>query len=220
MALSFGEQRTQLVTAVERLFQAGVMSHAGHANASVRLGQDRMLLTSSGNVTGLTADRLAVVDAGGSVMEGEVAATSAEIVPMHAAVYRARPAVGSVIHTHSPAVTAFALAQRPLPCRYEALIRFGQATSAPVVPWAPRGSEASVAGIDDALAADTETQVVLLANHGLLAFTDAPEQTAALIIALEEAAEAELSAHALGGARDFPTGALNDVLASMRDARR
>ncbi|POX79771.1 class II aldolase/adducin family protein [Mycobacterium kansasii] len=114
------------------------MSHAGHASASVRLVNERMLLTASGRVRNLTTDRLAVVDHDGKPLDGQLEPAVAEIVPMHAAVYRARPNVGGVIHTHSPAVTAFALAHRPLPCRYEALLRFGQATAAPVVPWAPQ----------------------------------------------------------------------------------
>ncbi|ARG92439.1 hypothetical protein B1T50_11280 [Mycobacterium kansasii] len=114
------------------------MSHAGHASASVRLVNERMLLTASGRVRNLTTDRLAVVDHDGKPLDGQLEPAVAEIVPMHAAVYRARPNVGGVIHTHPPAVTAFALAHRPLPCRYEALLRFGQATAAPVVPWAPQ----------------------------------------------------------------------------------
>ncbi len=46
------------------------------------------------------------------VLEGALSADNAEIVSMHAVVYRARPEVGAVIHTHSPGATAFALVQR------------------------------------------------------------------------------------------------------------
>lgn len=218
MAQQFSEQREALVAAIHRMFEAGVMSHAGHANASVRLDSERMLLTASGSVRNLTTDQLAVVDHDGKPLDGQLEPAVVEIVPMHAAVYRHRPNVGSVIHTHSPAATAFALAHRPLPCRYEALLRFGQATAAPVVPWAPRGSQQSVRGITDALAADADTRVVLLANHGLLAFAEDPMHTAALIIALEEAAEAEIAAQPLDGARDFPPGALADVRREMARA--
>jgi L-fuculose-phosphate aldolase len=139
---------------------------------------------------------------------------------MHAAVYRARRSVGAVVHTHSPGVTAYALAHVPLPCRYEALLRQGQAEPVPVVQWAPRGSPALAAGITAALAATPATSAVLLGNHGLLAFAADAARAGALVIALEEAARAELAAAKLGGARDFPSGALDDVQATMALARQ
>jgi L-ribulose-5-phosphate 4-epimerase len=85
----------------------------------------------------------------------------------------------------------------------------------PVVPWGPRGSEVSVRGIAQTLAERPTTNAVLLANHGVLAFGSDPIATARLIIAMEEAAEAELAAAALGGAVDFPADALAQVRASM-----
>jgi L-fuculose-phosphate aldolase len=207
--------RQELISAVRLLFTTGVMAHAGHANLSARLEDGRMLLTVRGVVRDLTPEQLAVVGFGGERVEGELEPTTAEIVPMHAEVYRLREDFGAVIHTHSPHVTAFALAHQPLPCRYEALLRFGQAEEIPVVPWAPRGSPESVSGITDALKRHPQTHAVLLANHGLLAFGSGPSAAARLVVAMEEAAEAELRAAAIGGARDFPAGALRDVRRSM-----
>ena len=56
---------------------------------------------------------------------------------MHTAVYRAREKIDSIIHTHSAHITAFALAHEPLPCAYEALLRFGFSDAIPVAAWAP-----------------------------------------------------------------------------------
>ena len=142
-----------------------------------------------------------------------------EIVPMHADVYRAAPDIGAIVHTHSPNVTAFAVARRPLPCRYEALLRFGQAVDVPVVPWAPRGSPKSVAGILAALNAAPDTWAVLLGNHGLLAFGHDLATAVDLTIALEEAADAEVRAAGLGGSKPFPVGALKAVRKSMARVR-
>jgi L-ribulose-5-phosphate 4-epimerase len=78
----------------------------------------------------------------------------------------------------------------------------------------------SVRGIADALeSSPTTTAAVLLANHGLLAFGGDPLMTARLVVAVEEAAEAELAAEAVGGAVDFPAGALEAVRASMARVR-
>jgi len=208
-----------VVAAAEYLFTAGVMSHSGHANLSARLDTERFVLTTTGAVRGLRPDQLATVNLDGEVLEGELGPENAEIVAMHSVVYRARPAVGGIIHTHSPAATAFALAHRALPCRAEPLLRFGQAEPVPVVPWGPRGSDVSVRGIADALESSPTTAAVLLANHGLLAFGADPLMTARLVVAIEEAAEAELAAEAVGGAVDFPAGALEAVRASMARVR-
>lgn len=208
-----------VVAAARHLFTSGVMSHAGHANLSARLAADRFALTTTGMVRDLRPDQVATVTVEGAVLEGELAPENAEIVAMHAVVYRARPDVAGIIHTHSPAATAFALANRELPCRAEPLLRFGQAEPIPVVPWGPRGSDVLVGGIAAALDERPTTLAVLLANHGLLAFGADPMAAARLVVAIEEAAEAELAACAVGGAVDFPPGALDQVRESMARVR-
>jgi L-ribulose-5-phosphate 4-epimerase len=149
--MSTSAEASHVLRAAESLFAAGVMSHSGHANLSARLDERHFLLTSTGTVRNLRADQLGIVDMDGALIEGDLAPERAEIVAMHAVVYRARPDVGAVFHTHSPAVTAFALAHRPLPARIESLLRLGQAHPVPVVPWGPRGSQLSVKGIAAAL---------------------------------------------------------------------
>ena len=213
------EVAAEIVAAAETLFRNDVMSHTGHANLSGRISSQEMLLTIDGQVRNLTTDRLGVVNFDGTVLEGELDPTNAEIITMHSEIYKLRPEVGGIIHTHSPNLLAFALAQEELPCRYEALLRFGQASEVPVAAWAPRGSERSVSAIIDAVKQFPDTHAVILANHGVLVFGATPLAAASLLTVLEEAAEAELHARALGGAKDFPEGALDQVLASMARVR-
>jgi L-ribulose-5-phosphate 4-epimerase len=208
-----------VAAAARHLFAAGVMSHAGHANLSARVDVARFALTTTGMVRDLRPDQIAALDLDGEVLEGQLGPENAEIAAMHSVVYRARKDVGGIIHTHSPGATAFALAHEELPCRAEPLLRFGQAEPVPVVPWGPRGSEVSVRGIGEALDAHPMTSAVLLANHGLLAFGTDPMAAARLIVAIEETAEAEIAARAIGGAVDFPAGALEAVRESMARVR-
>lgn len=200
--------KEDIVRAAGLLFDSGVMQHSGHGNISARLTEDRMVLTGRGNIEGLTVEDLAVVSFEGEVLEGSIDSSTAEIVAMHAGIYRAREQAGSIIHTHSPRVTAFALAHEPLPCAYEALLRFGVTDPLPVAAWAPRGSEESVANIVEQLEAHPNVPAILLANHGLLAFHEDPIQTARLIMIMEEAAEMTLEARELGGEKPFPADAL------------
>jgi L-fuculose-phosphate aldolase len=120
------------------------------------------------------------------------------------------------MHTHSPQVTSFALAHKPLPCVYEAFLRFGIVEDVPVADWAPRGSRESVTNIIDQMTKHPSVPAVLLGNHGLLAFSANPQMTAQLIVIMEEAAELTLAAEALGGPKAFPADALERERTHMR----
>lgn len=215
--LSHKDLRAQIVAAMRFLFQADVMSHSGHANASVRLPgrEEQMLLTAGGTMRDLSPEQMAVVSFHGDVVEGDLDPVAREIVAMHAIVYRRRPEAAAVIHTHSPSVTSFALAHRPLPCAYEALLRFGVTEDIPVAAWAPRGSKESAEYIAEQLDTHPHVPAVLLANHGLLAFGSSATAAAFLVVAMEEAAEMTLAAETIGGVQDFPPGALERERAHM-----
>lgn len=191
------------------------MSHTGHVNFSVRLDDQRMLVTPRGSVEGLEPRDLAVVRLDGTVEQGRLEPSTREIVAMHGVVYRQRAGAGAVLHTHSPYLVAFAVAHRPLPCRYEPMLRHGQQCEVPVVPWAPRGSDTSVGDIARVLGAEPATCAVLLANHGVLALAPSAAAAVKLVVALEEAAAAEIRASPLGGGRDLPPGAFEAVAGSM-----
>lgn len=57
---------------------------------------------------------MVVVDMDGQVVEGELKPSSD--TPTHLALYRAWSAVGGIVHTHSTHATAFAQAEREIPC--------------------------------------------------------------------------------------------------------
>src|SRR5205085_12007157 len=179
-------------------------------------GTEHMLLASTGLHSQLTPEQVAVVTFDGEVIGGTLEAATREIVAMHASVYRVRADVNSVMHTHSPHVTSFALAHEPLPCVYEAFLRFGITDDIPVASWAPRGSRESVDNIVEQLQQHPTAPAVLLANHGLLAFSRDPLSTAFLIVAMEEAAEMTLESRTLGGEKGFPMGALEREREHMR----
>jgi L-ribulose-5-phosphate 4-epimerase len=213
------ETSHDVLEAATLLVTAGVLSHSGQAILSGRSGGNRFVVTATAVIRELSSDQLAIVGLDGRVIEGELDPENADIAAMHSVVYRARPDVGGIVHTHSPAATAFALAHQPLPCRTEQLLRAGQAEAVPVVPWGPRGSDVVVRGIAGVLADWPTTNAVLLANHGLLAFGADPLAAAHLIIAVEDSTEAELAAARIGGGIDFPPGALQAVRESMAKAR-
>ena len=62
---------------------------------------------------GMTAEDMVVVDLDGKRVEGKWKPSSD--MPTHAALYRAFPGLGGIVHTHSRWATTFAQAGRPIP---------------------------------------------------------------------------------------------------------
>src|SRR5512133_488996 len=58
-------------------------------------------------------DHMVVVDLDGRVVEGDLKPSSD--TASHLYIYRQRPDVGGVVHTHSPYATAFAALGKPIP---------------------------------------------------------------------------------------------------------
>lgn len=61
----------------------------------------------------MEAEHLVVVDLDGNVVEGNLRPSSD--TPTHLALYRAFPAIGGIVHTHSPWATSWAQAGLPIP---------------------------------------------------------------------------------------------------------
>lgn len=109
----------------------------------------------------LCATDFVVVDLAGQVVEGHLNPSSD--TASHLYVYRHRPEVGGVVHTHSPYATAFAAVNRPIPVVLTAIAdEFGG--EIPCGGFALIGDEAIGKVVVETLG---RCPVVLLKNHGV-----------------------------------------------------
>ena len=192
--------RQELIDAINITVASGIMSKSNHGNMSLRLpGTDTFLMTGLSSFSLVTPDNLVVLDLQGNLVEGEIQATNAKVIQMHAVVYRERPEVGSVLHTHSPFATAFAVASRSLPLFYEAQVRNDIIDGVPLAGFGPRGSGESIANISKVLNEFDQIKGVLLENHGVLAFSNNAKGAATINMIIEETAQLALYAEGLGG---------------------
>ena len=147
---------------------------------------------------GLTPASMVIVDPDGVVVEGDLKPSSD--VASHLYVYRHRPDVHGVVHTHSRYATAFAAAGRPIPC-----ITTGQADEF--------GGDIPCAGLalvgDDGIGRLVvenlgRSPAVLLKNHGV--FTVGPTAEAAVKAAVmtEDVAATTFLALQLGDPDPIP----------------
>jgi L-ribulose-5-phosphate 4-epimerase len=214
MTLGHLALRQAVVDGANMLVRVGAISMSHHGNFSVRVpNTDTILLTATSSFDSLNPENLALLDLDGRLLEGEINPTNAEIVHMHAVVYKQRPETGAVVHTHSTYATSFALAGRSLSCSYEALVRADMTDGVPLAPYGPRGSAASVDNIAAALNSVTNTKAVLLQNHGVLAFGADPAAAARANLIVEEAAQMAIFAEVLGGAKEIPAHLLKSTVA-------
>ncbi|MGH3001829.1 MAG: L-ribulose-5-phosphate 4-epimerase AraD [Gaiellaceae bacterium] len=112
----FEELRGRVVAANLALVDAGlVVLTFGNASAADREAGVMAIKPSGVAYDLLRPDDVPVVDlATGAVVSGKQRPSSDS--PTHLALYRAFTEVGGVVHTHSPFATAWAQAQRELPC--------------------------------------------------------------------------------------------------------
>lgn len=109
------EQRELLATACHILYKLGLSDYLGHP--SVRLEADRILIKPkhSPKVRGMDRMRpkdMVVVNLAGKLVEGEHEPPSERFI--HTEIYRARPDVVSVVHTHQPMATLLGIVGLPI----------------------------------------------------------------------------------------------------------
>ncbi len=204
--LSHHQIRDAVAKASDLIIRTGAISMSNHGNFSARVpGTDHLIFTGAPSLANVTPESLCVVDLAGNLVEGEISPTSLEIIGMHLVVYQQLPAIGAVVHTHAPFISAYALACLELDCSYEAMVRAGMTETIPLAAYAPRGSDESVDNIAAALSKSTSTLgAVILGNHGLLAFGPDALEAARANNVVEESAQIATYASVLGGAKPIP----------------
>ncbi len=146
-----------------RALQREGLSPGHSGNLSFRRGSGFVITPTGAHPEALTPERLARLALDGRVLHGEHPPSSEW--PLHAAIYRARPDVGAVVHVHSPYATILACTRRAIPPLHY-MIGVASADEIPCAPYADFGSEALAEG---AAAHLGPRGGVLLANHGQVA---------------------------------------------------
>ena len=160
--MSLEALRADICEVGRRMYARGYTA-SNDGNISVRVGDDRLLMTPKGVCKGfMTPDMMCVTDLGGRKIAGDRDPSSEML--MHLEVYRQRPDVRAVVHAHPPTATGFAVAGIPLTRAVlaEVLTTLG---SIPIAEYAtPSTSELPAAVAKYIKAHDG----MLLANHGAL----------------------------------------------------
>ncbi len=146
----------------------------------------------------ITASNLLKVDEDLVVLEGRGMANPAN--RFHGWIYRARPDINCIIHTHPTHSVALAMLERPLKIAYmDVCVLYDDVGFLPVWTGVPVGNE------EGKLISETlgGKRALLLAHHGLLVTGRSVEEACAVAVMFERAAELQLIAESAGTIKDI-----------------
>ncbi|MEX0750921.1 MAG: class II aldolase/adducin family protein [Dehalococcoidia bacterium] len=213
MTDNYAAERGEVLDAVRRIVALGLVSGAsGNVSRRIRAPEGELITITASRVPyhRFTIDDVLVCDFDVEPVVGDGVPSSESL--SHLAIYRARPDVGAVIHTHSVYASAFAAAGTPIPCVLdEQVISLGGA-----VEVADYGSSASEELATNAVAALGERAAVLLKHHGIIGVGAGLEEAADVVELVERVAQICVAAASLGGARPLP----DDVVRSQQQIYR
>ena len=135
-------------------------------NVSVRIEQDSLMAVTPSSVKyhDLSTDDICIADLNGAVVDG-ARAPSVE-TGMHAVIYRNRPDVGAVVHTHQIFGSAFALINEPIPALFDE-VSFTLGPAVDVIPYGLSGSADLVNNVAGKLSNNANAYIIQ--NHGIIA---------------------------------------------------
>jgi len=146
----------------------------------------------------LSSENMVVVNLDGMVVEGKLKPSSDTLA--HVYVYRHRPDVNGIVHTHSTFATAWAAVGKPIPAVLTAICdEFG----GPI----PIGAYAKIGGDEigqEILRSIGSSPAILMKNHGVFTIGRTPEAAVKAAVMVEDVARTVFYALQLGQPDEIP----------------
>ena len=203
--------RSEIIKVGRKLWQRAYVDGNG-GNISVRLGSQYVLCTPTMMSKGdLEPADICLSDLEGNILAGDRLRTS-ELL-LHLEIYKANPRARAVVHCHPPYATAFALAGTPPPVglitEYEVFIG-----PAAVAPYETPGTQAFA---ETVLPFVQDHNTILLANHGVVCWSDSVTHAEWLVEVLDGYCKTYLIAQQVGKPLAFiPEDKIKEILALKR----
>jgi L-ribulose-5-phosphate 4-epimerase len=208
-----GDLRAEVARYAKKMVESRLV-RAAQGNLSARDPESGLCcITPSGMDYDLvTAQDIAVLDEDGAVVEGGHRPSSVE-TPLHTLIYRRRPDVHCVMHTHSLYATAFGVVYEPLPIVLaESALCLGG--SVPIAPYLMSGTAEFAELIANTLG---NGNAVIWGNHGAMVVGSSLATAYSAAHALEDGAQVYALARQLGTPVLLLPGEVEKLHAFWRD---
>jgi L-fuculose-phosphate aldolase len=205
--------RAEIIAVGRKLWQRQYVDGNG-GNISARLGSKYLLCTPTMMSKGdLEPADICLSDLEGNILAGDRMRTS-EIL-LHLEIYKANPKARAVVHCHPPHATAFAITGSAPPNGYIAEYEYFIGSAA-VAPYETPGTQAFA---ETVLPFVQDHNTILLANHGVVCWSDTVTHAEWLVEVLDTYCRTWIIAQQIGRAlKAIPNEKLAEILALKRRA--
>jgi L-fuculose-phosphate aldolase len=203
------DPRATVITACRELTRRG-LTYGTSGNVSVRCDERRFFVSPSGmDYEALQADDVPLMDLEGRWFGHRRPSSEWRF---HRDIFKSRPDVGAIVHTHSPQATALACTGRGIPA-FHYMVAVAGGHDIRCAPYHAFGTQELS---DAALAALRERKACLLANHGVIATGADLPSAISLAGEVENLALQYCAALALGEVRILDYAEMCRVVAKFR----
>ncbi len=192
--MEYAASREHVVSMCRTMLEQGFLK-ATEGNVSVRVPGRQLYAVTPSNYgyEKMRPEDICLLDFAGKVVVVDGASQLAPSVEagMHATIYRERPDVNAIVHTHQPFASALAYLRRPIPALSDEQSRF-LGGEVPIVDYAPAGTSFLARNMGKKLASGGNA--FILANHGVVVLGTDPERAVFAMGLLEKVSIAYLMA--------------------------
>jgi L-ribulose-5-phosphate 4-epimerase len=202
--------KKQTVKIAQEADRTGLCKHRS-GNFSIRDKETGYVVVTPSGVDReeLTYHDICVVDLEANVIEAETKLRPTSELLMHLQVYKTRPDVFAMVHTHSRFATSFAVIKKEIPAIVYECAGFGLKDG--VIPVAAYGRPGTRALSDSVIEPIKRSDIILLERHGVVAVDKDSKEALLKAHYAEELAEIYYRALALNGGKEpnaFPVDEL------------
>ncbi|NLM60844.1 MAG: class II aldolase/adducin family protein [Clostridiales bacterium] len=186
------EIKLEIIKVAKKLYDRQ-MVNTNEGNVSIRNGDYVYITPSQVCKDELTEEMICVTDLEGNKLDGTLKPSSE--IALHLHIYKLRPDVKGIVHSHAPHSTAFAIARKPIVSKaYTEMIYLYD--KIPVVDY---GAPSTPEIYKDVKTYIYQTDAFLLANHGLVTVGKTLKDAYLLTESVESIARTLLYTRLLGG---------------------
>jgi len=183
--LKHQDLREEIAGVAQQLISSGLVTGTS-GNVSARTPKGDVLITPSGlDYSSMQPEDVVLVSVQGDILEGSLQPSTE--TPMHTGIYRARPQIGAVVHTHSLYPTTLACLVLEIPPAHYMLTTLSSEGRIPLAPYATYGTEELADYAAEALG--ESHNACLLQNHGTITVGESAGKAFSRTVTLEEIAE-------------------------------
>ncbi|MBQ4123214.1 class II aldolase/adducin family protein [bacterium] len=197
-------EKKKIIKLGKKLYKKN-LTIATSGNLSIKTDKGILITTSGSSLGNLDEKDVVLIDFEGNEQENKKASSEKML---HVEIYKQRPEIRSIIHTHPVYLTSFAACHKTLkePIMSENILYFEE------IPVAEYAMPSSKKLVENTVKYLKDKDVVMMANHGAIAIADTIEKAFAKLETAEYYAHVSLNTIFLGGAKMLSDKDINDLI--------